>query len=141
MFLRFAYSPSFETGWAVGVQIDVQTVVGSDKEEINGGFVFCASLKRDAYVRSLELLQLLPGTATPSELEQDEVDAVIAACSKVVLTPSTYPWASVDGALSTLSICAGDSSLSAEWNGGYSSEWKGLEELCKLIREIYNKYH
>ena len=35
MFLRFAYSPSFETGWAVGVQIDVQTVVGSDKEEVH----------------------------------------------------------------------------------------------------------
>ena len=141
MFLRFAYSPSFESGWAVGVQIDVRTVVGSDTEEISGGFAFCTSLKRDAYLRSLELLQLLPGTTTPSELDQEEVDEILVACSNVVLRPGIYPWASTDGALSTLSISAGDSSLSAEWNGGYPSEWKGLEQLSELLRKIYENHH
>ncbi len=140
MFLRYAYSPSFEAGWAIGVQLVIQTVAGTDEHKVIEGFAYTKTLKGDAYVRASDLDSVLSTSLTPADIESADIAEFSRVAAAVSLTPSVYPWDSMDGALSSLAVIAGDSAMTAEWNTEYPDGWSGLEELHSLLQRFFTKY-
>ena len=141
MFLRYAYSPSFQPGWAIGVLLVVPAEVGSASISISEGFVYSIKTKRDAYIRACDLNEAVKTTLTPAEIEPDDLTSIVQIASEVSLSPSLFPWVSMDGSLSSLAIDAGDSSMTAEWNTEHPERWIGLEALHSELKRLFTKYH
>tara|TARA_R110002096_G_scaffold54517_22_gene140696 strand:- start:12539 stop:12964 length:426 start_codon:yes stop_codon:yes gene_type:complete len=141
MFLRYAHSPSCLPGWAIGVQLVVETTVGSQDEQIKEAFVYTKALTTDAYVKAGELGSVVSTNITPAEMTQEDLAEFSRTIAKVSISPGTYPWASMDGALSSLAVDAGDTSMTAEWNTEHSESWKGLNELHSMLELFYKTYN
>lgn len=141
MFLRYAYSPSFEAGWAIGVQLIAEVVVGTDNHKVTEGFAYTKKLESDAYVRLSELDQVVSTTITPAVIESADIIEFSRLAGEITLTPSVFPWASMDGTLSSLAISAGDSKMGAEWNTEHPDSWRGLQEMHCLLERFIAKYH
>ena len=141
MQLRYAYSPSFSEGWAIGVLVDCDVVVSSDEPLVTNAYVYTKKLSADSTVKVADLTSTVSmNKLTPAEISIEDRNEFLRVVGNVSITPGMFPWMSADGALSSLSVDAGDSLLAVEWNTDHSDSWVGLEALHDLLERFFGIY-
>lgn len=141
MFIRYAYSPSFEEGWAVSVELVPRVTLDADEVNFEQGRFSTKRLRIDAYVRSKDLEKLFSENDSHVELESDQIELVFNTVLSMKLAPANHPWATLDGALSSLTIESSDCLLAVEWNTKYPENWSGLNGVHCLLEKLFASHH
>jgi hypothetical protein len=140
MFIRYSYSPSFEEGWMIEVSLDANVVAGTTSWQIDSGRILTKQLARDAHIQLADLKKEITFSRDDGELKHEDWERLIAATSKVILVPTPFPWATLDGATIALIVEAGDTTLAAEWNS-HPNAWEGLDLLHDTLHALFETYH